>query len=193
MAIDKTSLTSFEKFDTLSELQQRKLIYVLLTIITFWDRYVFVCFFFMCLWLCDDDCLENWTEYMLSCSGWCASLSSLRDLNGSAELWLRWLPRIIANHHRPAHDNSPVECRSWLAFGLASQEIYAACRHAQEHTRHCRIGIRRRVAVLEMEGDASAAVLLHAFVPPVPRHGRPFGCDQEQISILSDHFVFRSV
>ena len=153
------------------------------------DYYVFFCSFLhvavtLCWWW-----LPGKLEYMLSCSGWCASLSSLRDLNGSAELWLRWLPRIIANHHRPAHDNSPVECRSWLAFGLASQEIYAACRHAQEHTRHCRIGIRRRVAVLEMGGAASAAVLLHAFVPPVPRHGRPFRCDQEQfLDSVKKHF-----
>jgi hypothetical protein len=59
------------------------------------------------------------------------------------------------------------------------------------YTRHCRIGIRRRVAVLEMEGAASAAVLLHAFVPPVPRHGRPFRCDQEQFLYSLTNSSFR--
>lgn len=40
---------------------------------------------------------------------------------------MRWLPRIIANYLRPAHDNSPVECRCWLNdWPLASQEIYTA-------------------------------------------------------------------
>lgn len=67
---------------------------------------------------------------------------------------------------------------------LASQEVYTARRHAQEHTRRWELGNwdRRRVAVWrrrELRLLQCCSMLL--IVPAVPWHGRPFRCDQEQI------------